>query len=131
MASEQQGRATDRQLDEAHGFLVRCLITEIQEYRSGKVLDRHGRPQRCPTALYSELSKLLKVNAVDRPNREVDQEDTLIDELEQEFGEVDVPVMPSQGQPQSWIILKTTRMKRTRNISIQRCESFCKSLKVI
>lgn len=84
------GRATSSTLDAAHGFLVECLIKEIQEYRSGSVrCPRTNAPLRCPAALYAELGKVLKANAVDRPEQDEisDVEDNLLDGFDQTFGQ--------------------------------------------
>ena len=77
-------RATESDLEIAHGYLLQVLMEQIEKYRQGKVIDhRTGEPKLVPTSLLTELSRMLKNNGVDRPGREDDGEDLLADDLDE------------------------------------------------
>ena len=85
------GRASEDQLDAAHGYLLQALKEEIEAYRTGQVIDhRTGLPKRVPVALLTELARMLKVNKIDTPSKEYDTEDLLAEELDEFLDEHDI-----------------------------------------
>jgi hypothetical protein len=75
------------------------LIQEIEEHRQGKIIDpRTGEAKRVPPALLSELGRMIKVNGIDRPKRDADEEadEGLVAELD--AFEAEIGISPFSGR---------------------------------
>ena len=81
MTSNNTSAATESELKELHGRVARMYLQLLDRYESGDVLDIKGNVKAVPASVLAAAAKFLNDNGVDRPEREVDLDDPLNDEL--------------------------------------------------
>ena len=73
--------ASESELKELHGRVARAYLTLLDRYESGDVKDIKGNVKAIPASVLASCAKFLADNGIDRPEREVDLDDPLNDEL--------------------------------------------------
>jgi len=73
--------ASESELKELHGRVARAYLTLLDRYESGELKDIKGNVKAIPASVLAAAAKFLNDNGVDRPEREVDLDDPLNDEL--------------------------------------------------
>ncbi len=80
-AEKNTSAASEAELKELHGRVARAYLTLLNRYENGEVKDIKGNVKAVPASVLASCAKFLADNGVDRPEREVDLDDPLNDEL--------------------------------------------------
>jgi len=81
MTNDKNTAATEAELKELHGRVARSYLKLLDRYDNGEVLDMKGEVKAIPASVLASAAKFLKDNGTDRPERDVDLDDPLNDEL--------------------------------------------------
>ena len=81
MTDDKNTAATEAELKELHGRVARLYLKLLDHYEAGDFKDHNGERKPVPASVLAAAAKFLNDNGVDRPEREVDLDDPLNDEL--------------------------------------------------